>query len=73
MGKICHAYLSDEAQMKKCKLECIVNHLHHPEVKYYHVAVIILPSKYQDVEDQRKASVKTRLFVFDHAASTAGS
>ena len=59
--------------MKKCKLECIVNHLHHPEVKYYHVAVIILPSKYQDVEDQRKASVKTRLFVFDHAASTAGS
>ena len=59
--------------MKKCKRECIVNHLHHPEVKYYHVAVIILPSKYQDVEDQRKASVKTRLFVFDHAASTAGS
>ena len=71
MGRICHAYLSDEAQMKKCKRECFVNHLRHPEVRYYCVAVIILPSKYHDVEDQRKASVKARLF--DRAVSTAGS
>ena len=35
------------------------------------MAVIILPSKYHDVEDQRKASVKARLF--DRAVSTAGS
>lgn len=55
--------------MKKCKRKRFVNHLHHPEVRYHCVAVVILPSKYQNVEDQSKASVKARLFVFDRAAS----
>ena len=55
--------------MKKCKRKCFVNHLHHHEVRYHCVAVIILPSKYQDVEDQSKASVKARLFAFNRAVS----
>lgn len=57
--------------MKKCKRR-FVNHLQYPEMRYYCLAVIILPSKYIKMW-KISAKLQSKPGCSTRAVSTAGS